>query len=167
MECLFANVNVERSDEGAHTMYELKQHLSDIKSLFLDPKTAKSVLNHLERILNKGIDMTMNEKHLVVNCVTLLRNILHIPEECPSPNSSENSGETTESPVSTQENSPQILEEDTFQASSKENSTSDSSSANNSTSNVRRQHQVLWNFFAHNLDSVIMSLIESAYFKMW
>ena len=31
----------------------------------------------------------------------------------------------------------------------------------------RRQHQVLWNLFAHNLDSVIMSAIESNEFKMW
>ena len=31
----------------------------------------------------------------------------------------------------------------------------------------RRQHQVLWNLFAHNLDSVIMSAIESKEFKMW
>ena len=34
-------------------------------------------------------------------------------------------------------------------------------------SNVSRQHQVLWNLFAHNLDSVIMSLIESDHFKIW
>ena len=31
----------------------------------------------------------------------------------------------------------------------------------------RRQHQVLWNLFAHNLDSVIMSAIDSKEFKMW
>ena len=31
----------------------------------------------------------------------------------------------------------------------------------------RRQSQVLWNLFAHNLDSVIMSAIESKEFKMW
>ena len=30
-----------------------------------------------------------------------------------------------------------------------------------------RQHQILWNLFAHNLDSVIMSLIESCYLKNW
>ena len=85
LECLFASLDVERSDEGAHTMYELKQHLSDIKNVFLDPRIDKSVLNHMERILNKGVDMTMNEKHLLVNCLTLLRNLLHIPEEGPSP----------------------------------------------------------------------------------
>ena len=41
------------------------------------------------------------------------------------------------------------------------------SSKSSTTSNVSRQHQVLWNLFAHNLDSVIMSLIESDHFKMW
>ena len=33
--------------------------------------------------------------------------------------------------------------------------------------NSNRQHQILWNLFAHNLDSVIMSAIESQDFKMW
>ena len=30
-----------------------------------------------------------------------------------------------------------------------------------------RQHQILWNLFAHNLDSVIMGLIESEHLKNW
>ena len=30
-----------------------------------------------------------------------------------------------------------------------------------------RQHQILWNLFAHNLDSVIMGLIESQHLKDW
>merc|ERR1719491_1883711 len=41
------------------------------------------------------------------------------------------------------------------------------SQAKKKESNVSRQHQVLWNLFAHNLDSVIMSLIESDHFKIW
>ena len=171
LECLFASLNVERTDEGAHTMYELKQHLSDIKNLFLDPKIAKSVLNHMERLLNKGVDMSPNEKHLMVNCVTLLRNILHIPEEGPGPLSSgEASGGTTESPNSTNSGdgdgeTPILDDFGVNEVPSKENSTSDADTTN--AQNVRRQHQVLWNFFAHNLDSVIMNLIESNYFKMW
>ena len=44
---------------------------------------------------------------------------------------------------------------------------SGSSKSSTASGNVSRQHQVLWNLFAHNLDSVIMSLIESEHFKMW
>ena len=83
LECLFACPNIEgNSEEGAYAIYELKQHLSDIKSVFLDPKFAKTILRHMTRILEKGdANMTMSEKHVLVNCVVLLRNILHIPDE--------------------------------------------------------------------------------------
>ena len=30
-----------------------------------------------------------------------------------------------------------------------------------------RQHQILWNMFAHNLDSVVMCLIDSPLHKLW
>ena len=83
LECLFASPNIHgNSDEGAYAIYELKQHLSDIKSVFLDPKIAKAILTHMERILNKGDSpMSLTDKHVLVNCVILLRNILHIPED--------------------------------------------------------------------------------------
>ena len=42
-----------------------------------------------------------------------------------------------------------------------------SNKENGSPSNASRQHQVLWNLFAHNLDSVIMSMIESPNLKTW
>ena len=55
LECLFANPNMEgTSEEGTYAIYELKQHLSDIKTVFLDPKIAKTVLTHMTRLLEKG-----------------------------------------------------------------------------------------------------------------
>jgi hypothetical protein len=135
LECLFASVGIDKSEEGAQTVFELKQHLSDIKNIFLDPRIARSILIQVERLLNRSDDILSCERNCLINCVTLLRNVLHIPET--SPNGSEND----------------------------EN---DDSSQNNSPANhVKRQHQILWNLFAHNLNSVIMSLIESRDFKTW
>ena len=53
LECLFANME-GASEEGTYAIYELKQHLSDIKTVFLDPKIAKTVLTHMTRLLEKG-----------------------------------------------------------------------------------------------------------------
>jgi len=163
LECLFANPNIEgTSDESAFAVYQLKQYLSDIKSVFLDPKISKTVLTHMTRILEKGDkNMAIIDKHVLINCVILLRNILHIPEDgskIRATNSDSTSNATSNEDTSSGE-TPLIINE----AVSGKNGSSKSSS----TSNISRQHQVLWNLFAHNLDSVIMSLIESNYFKMW
>ena len=82
LECLFANVDIENTEQGTNTLFELKQHLQDIKNVFLDPKISKSILNHVEKILEKGSEqMGIREKHMLANSVTLMRNILHIPED--------------------------------------------------------------------------------------
>ena len=83
LECLFANVDMESTEQGANTLFELKQHLTDIKNVFLDPKISKSILSNMEKILEKqkGDTMGFREKHTMVNSVTLIRNILHIPED--------------------------------------------------------------------------------------
>merc|ERR1712083_152227 len=125
-------------------------------------KISKTILTHMTRILEKGdTNMAIVDKHVLVNCVILLRNILHIPEDG-SKIRATNSDTTTTNGSNEDTSSgetPLIINE----AVSGKNGSSKSST----TSNISRQHQVLWNLFAHNLDSVIMSLIESNYFKMW
>ena len=85
LECLFANVDMESTEQGANTLFELKQHLTDIKNVFLDPKISKSILSNMETILEKKQGsqepMGFREKHMMTNSVTLIRNILHIPED--------------------------------------------------------------------------------------
>ena len=68
---------------------EIKQHHSDIKDAFADPKMVKIVLNYLDFLLEKSnsaeavktMQMADHEKILDVikMTVTLVRNILHIP----------------------------------------------------------------------------------------
>jgi hypothetical protein len=167
LECLFANPNMEgTSDETTYAIYELKQHLSDIKSVFLDPTIGKTILNHMTRILERGDrNMTIIDKHILVNCVILIRNILHIPEDGTKTRTTSNSesttnlAETTSGEDTSSSETPLIL--------NKGVPGKDGSMKSSTNSSVSRQHQVLWNLFAHNLDSVIMSLIESDYFKMW
>ena len=83
LECLFANADVDQSEEGAHILFELRQHLSEIKNIFLDPRISKSILLQLERLLTKA-DLCLNEKHCLMNSITLMRNVLHIPENASS-----------------------------------------------------------------------------------
>ena len=85
MECLFGGIYVDRSDEGSHVLYELVQHLSDTKNIFLDPRLSKSILTQMERLLSKETEeMALTEKHCLLNCITLLRNVLHIPDNSES-----------------------------------------------------------------------------------
>ena len=98
LECLFATVDIERTEQGAQTLFELKHHLQDIKNIFLDPKVSKSILNHMERILERGEDMGTVEQMTLTHSVTLMRNILHIPEE--------NRSESTRGSESNSETSP-------------------------------------------------------------
>merc|ERR1712061_715009 len=81
------------------------------------------------------------------------------PDNNGSKDSSENTNSaTTEEPISSNSDANSgdgdTFVNDTAMVPAKEQSS-------------RRQHQVLWNLFAHNLDSVIMSAIESKEFKMW
>merc|ERR1712083_1064522 len=125
-------------------------------------KISKTILTHMTRILEKGdTNMAIVDKHVLVNCVILLRNILHIPEDgskIRATNSDTTTTTTTNEETSSGE-TPLIINEGV--------PGKNGSSKSSTTSNVSRQHQVLWNLFAHNLDSVIMSLIESDHFKMW
>merc|ERR1719228_3118440 len=129
------------SDESAYAVYQLKQYLSDIKSVFLDPKIAKTILTHMTRILEKGdTHMKMLDKHLLVNCVILLRNILHIPEDGIKIR-------TTNSDTTTNTTSNEDTSSGETQLTLNEGISvgKNVSSKSSTTSNVSRQHQVLWN----------------------
>ena len=95
-ECLFAGLDFERNEDGAHMLFEHKQFLSDVKNVFLDSRIAKSIMTQLENLLeNDAADLKNHEKHCIVNSITLIRNVLHIPE--PDNNGSNNSSENTNS----------------------------------------------------------------------
>ena len=76
------------------------------------------------------------------DCITLVRNILHIPDEYPDPETSGKRGEET-------------------------TTTSTGTTGSSSKKPVKRQNQILWNLFAHNLDSVVIKLIVSQNLPHW
>ena len=56
-ECLFAGLDFERNEDGAHMLFEHKQFLSDVKNVFLDSRIAKSIMTQLENLLeNEFLD---------------------------------------------------------------------------------------------------------------
>lgn len=91
-------MDIERTEQGANTLFELKHHLQDIKNTFLDPKMSKSILSHMEKILEKGEDMGTVEQMTLTNSVTLMRNILHIPEDNRRESSRDTNSTNSESP---------------------------------------------------------------------
>ena len=86
---LFYSEYLEKPNELFVIHSEIKQHHSDIKDAFADPKMVKIVLNYLDFLLEKSnsaeavktMQMADHEKILDVikMTVTLVRNILHIP----------------------------------------------------------------------------------------
>ena len=102
-ECLFAGLDFERNEDGAHMLFEHKQFLSDVKNVFLDPRIAKSIMTQLENLLENddACDLKNHEKYCIVNSITLIRNVLHIPEpdKTPDSNSENTNSATTEEPI--------------------------------------------------------------------
>ena len=103
-ECLFAGLDFERNEDGATMLFEHKQFLSDVKNVFLDSRIAKSIMTQLENLLENddtSTDLKTHEKHCIVNSITLIRNVLHIPEpdKTPDSNSENTNSATTEEPI--------------------------------------------------------------------
>ena len=155
----------------------------------------------MERLLSKETEeMSYTEKHCLLNCITLLRNVLHIPDNSSESSTPSNSNRyivkksklspekesnlkyffSDKTDSATTESRGSMIGEAT--SGSGENAIEDDEGSDESTgemkkasdkengspaSNASRQHQVLWNLFAHNLDSVIMSMIESPNLKTW
>ena len=82
---MFANLNNEgTSDEAAYAVYDLKQHLSDIKSVFLDPKIAKTILTLMTGLLEKKdnnikvVEKGNHQNHWSLKDTNTSRNVFEI-----------------------------------------------------------------------------------------
>jgi hypothetical protein len=144
LECLFSTEELSQTEEGQQTLFELEQHLSEAKNLFLDQRVASNVLEVMDRTLADIRDKftassdcptsSAEEERLVTDCrsvascVTLLRNILHIPDD---------------------------------DGVAKGTSSAESPKA------ASRQNQILWNLFSGNMDTVIINLIGNPCLSHW
>lgn len=80
IECLLSVEVMSRTEIGRHTIYELNRLLITSKEVFVDSKATKAVIDRMKVILENDHKLSPEQCESVNNCLLLLRNILHIPE---------------------------------------------------------------------------------------
>lgn len=80
IECLLSVDVMSRTEIGRHTIYELNRLLFTSKEVFVDLKATKAIIDHMKTILETDHKLSITQLESVNNCLLLLRNILHIPE---------------------------------------------------------------------------------------
>lgn len=81
IECLLSVEVMSRTEIGRHTIYELNRLLYTSKENFVDLKGTKAIIDHMKGILENDHKMSASQCESINNCLLLLRNILHIPED--------------------------------------------------------------------------------------
>lgn len=80
VECLISTEALSRTSIGRHTIFEINKMLLNSKEAFVDSKSTKAVLEHMKFVVEKGTKLEIEQCDSINNCLLLLRNILHIPE---------------------------------------------------------------------------------------
>lgn len=80
IECLLSVEVMSRTEIGRHTIYELNRLLITSKEVFVDSKATKAVIDRMKVILETDHKLSTDQCESVNNCLLLLRNVLHIPE---------------------------------------------------------------------------------------
>ncbi|KAK4880338.1 hypothetical protein RN001_008484 [Aquatica leii] len=80
VECLLSLEQQSRTDVGRHTIFELNRLLITSKEAFTDNRSTKAVVDYIKYVVEKGSNLSGEQCNSIHNCLLLLRNILHIPE---------------------------------------------------------------------------------------
>lgn len=80
VECLLSIESVSRTDVGRHTIFELNRLLTTSKEAFADSRSTKAVMDHMRHVVERDVHLNVQQCDSINNCLLLLRNILHIPE---------------------------------------------------------------------------------------
>lgn len=80
VEYLMPMEMVSRTDTGRHAIFEINQMLSSSKEAFADGRSTKAITDHMKFIMERDVELNMEQCDGINNCLLLLRNILHIPE---------------------------------------------------------------------------------------
>ncbi|XP_059481526.1 protein timeless isoform X2 [Neocloeon triangulifer] len=83
VECLLPMEIMARTDAGRHTIYELNNLLFSAKDAFVEPRSTKSILDFMRKIIDQDEKLSLEQCDGINNCLLLVRNILHIPEQWP------------------------------------------------------------------------------------
>lgn len=80
VECLLSMDAQSKTDVGRHTIFEINKLLYSSKEAFIDSRSIKAVMDHMKFVIERGTKLEMEQCDSINNCLLLLRNILHIPE---------------------------------------------------------------------------------------
>lgn len=80
VECLFSTKVMMRTEIGRHTVYDLTMLLTNCKESFTDARATRAVVEHMKNVIDNGNKLLYEQCDSINNCLLLLRNILHIPE---------------------------------------------------------------------------------------
>ncbi|XP_031617195.1 protein timeless isoform X2 [Contarinia nasturtii] len=80
VECLFSTKVMMRTEIGRHTVSDLTMLLSSCKESFTDARAIRAVVEYMKNVIDNGNKLPFEHCDRINNCLVLLRNILHIPE---------------------------------------------------------------------------------------
>ncbi|XP_055295111.1 protein timeless isoform X3 [Sitodiplosis mosellana] len=80
VECLFSTKVMMRTEIGRHTVSDLTMLLTSCKESFTDARATRAVIEHMKNVIDNGNKLLFEQCDSINNCLLLLRNILHIPE---------------------------------------------------------------------------------------
>ncbi|KAJ8942282.1 hypothetical protein NQ318_005600 [Aromia moschata] len=71
---------MSRTDVGNQTILELNKLLTTSKEAFTDSRSTKAIVEHMKYLIENDSELSLEQCENINNCLLLLRNILHIPE---------------------------------------------------------------------------------------
>ncbi|KAF6208323.1 hypothetical protein GE061_016777 [Apolygus lucorum] len=77
---------MSKSDAGRSTIIELNWLLYSAKESFLEPKATRRIVDIIRMLLDEGVEPNSANEDTLTDCISLLRNILHVPESRPTSN---------------------------------------------------------------------------------
>uniref|UniRef100_A0A0A9W4L0 Protein timeless n=1 Tax=Lygus hesperus TaxID=30085 RepID=A0A0A9W4L0_LYGHE len=75
---------MSKTDAGRTTIIELNWLLYSAKESFLEPKATRRVVDIIRMLLDEGVEQNSPNEETLTDCISLLRNILHVPESRPT-----------------------------------------------------------------------------------
>lgn len=83
-ELMYSSLDVmQKTVAGRQTLSDLNKLLSETKKYFSDLRSIRAIVDYMKSILENDAKLSLSQCDSVSNCLTLLRNILYIPESHP------------------------------------------------------------------------------------
>ncbi|KAG8232642.1 hypothetical protein J437_LFUL012602 [Ladona fulva] len=137
VECLLSLETLSQTKCGRQTISDLNHLLEIVKQAFVDPRVTSCLIQRMRSTIDMGRKLLAEECESIGNCLLLLRNILHIPDN--------KMNKTHSKPWH-----PAI-----------------DSNGNGASCGTSNQNLILWNIFAQNIDKVLLHLMTCPQRAEW